>query len=206
MLTRKVCIFVCECFSCERGNWKPSVRLNDHMPISHVDGWYQARVVAVRLKHITTKCIPSHIIGHWNMLTENANRVLVFVSVNLQMCLCWYLYISLTDESKLGYMVIFFFLFHFCFSVRILSVLCGHSFFLSPPQRSMTSDFEGWIYGYESLKQACGRDGGRYNISMSIIDDTFSTRTVCVYLVSSNDLYITSLLSNMFSITKYRFL
>ena len=88
MLTRKVCIFVCECFSCERGNWKPSVRLNDHMPISHVDGWYQARVVAVRLKHITTKCIPSHIIGHWNMLTENANRVLVFVSVNLQMCLC----------------------------------------------------------------------------------------------------------------------
>ena len=30
------------------------------------------------------------------------------------------------------------------FSVRLLSVLCGHSFFSSPPQRPMTSDFEGF--------------------------------------------------------------
>ena len=32
----------------------------------------------------------------------------------------------------------------FFFSVRLLSVLRGHSFFSSPPQRSMTSDFEGF--------------------------------------------------------------
>ena len=32
--------------------------------------------------------------------------------------------------------------FIYIFSVRLLSVLCGHSVFSSPPQRSMTSDFE----------------------------------------------------------------
>ena len=30
------------------------------------------------------------------------------------------------------------------FSVRLLSVLCGHSVFSSPPQRPMTSDCEGF--------------------------------------------------------------
>ena len=37
---------------------------------------------------------------------------------------------------------IFYFLFFY--SVRLLSVLCGHSVFSSPPQRPMTSDFEGF--------------------------------------------------------------
>ena len=32
----------------------------------------------------------------------------------------------------------------FFFSVRLLSVLRGHSFFSSPPQRPMTSNFEGY--------------------------------------------------------------
>ena len=32
----------------------------------------------------------------------------------------------------------------FFFSVRLLSVLLGHSVFSSPPQRPMTSDFEGF--------------------------------------------------------------
>ena len=36
-----------------------------------------------------------------------------------------------------------FFVFLF-FSVRLLSVLCGHLVFSSPPQRPMTSDFEGF--------------------------------------------------------------
>ena len=31
-------------------------------------------------------------------------------------------------------------------SVRLLSVLRGHSFFSSPPQQPMTSDFEGFLY------------------------------------------------------------
>ena len=38
--------------------------------------------------------------------------------------------------------VFFFFFFFFC--VRLLSVLSGHSFFSSPPQRPMTSDFDGF--------------------------------------------------------------
>ena len=37
-----------------------------------------------------------------------------------------------------------YFLFFIFYSVRLLSVLCGHSFFSSPPQRPMTSDFEGF--------------------------------------------------------------
>ena len=35
-------------------------------------------------------------------------------------------------------------IFLFYFSVRLLSVLRGHSFFSSPPQRPMTFDFEGF--------------------------------------------------------------
>ena len=36
-------------------------------------------------------------------------------------------------------------------SVRLLSVLRGHSFFSSPPQRPMTSDFEGFLYQILSI-------------------------------------------------------
>ena len=38
-----------------------------------------------------------------------------------------------------------FFFNNFLFSVRLLSVLRGHSFFSSPPQRPMTSDFKGFL-------------------------------------------------------------
>mgnify|MGYP007091378552 CR=1 FL=1 len=38
-----------------------------------------------------------------------------------------------------------FFFYNFLFSVRLLSVLRGHSFFSSPPQRPMTSDFKGFL-------------------------------------------------------------
>ena len=37
------------------------------------------------------------------------------------------------------------------FCVRLLSVLRGHSFFSSPPQRPMTSDFEGFLYQILSI-------------------------------------------------------
>ena len=41
--------------------------------------------------------------------------------------------------------------FIFYFSIRLLSVLRGHSFFSSPPQRPMTSDFEGFLYQILSI-------------------------------------------------------
>ena len=41
-------------------------------------------------------------------------------------------------------LTIVFCVFYLFFSVRLLSVLRGHSGFSSPPQRSMTSDFEGF--------------------------------------------------------------
>ena len=37
------------------------------------------------------------------------------------------------------------------FCVRLLSLLRGHSVFSSPPQRSMTSDFEGFLYQILSI-------------------------------------------------------
>ena len=37
------------------------------------------------------------------------------------------------------------------FSVRLLSVLQDHSFFSSPPQRPITSDFEGFLYQILSI-------------------------------------------------------
>ena len=51
--------------------------------------------------------------------------------------------------SHISCTLIWSFLFVFCccfFSVRLLSVLRGHSFFSSPPQRPMTSDFERFFY------------------------------------------------------------
>ena len=47
-----------------------------------------------------------------------------------------------TQYSFRLYSVYVFFLFFF--SVRLLSILRGHSVFSSPPQRPMTSDFEGF--------------------------------------------------------------
>ena len=44
--------------------------------------------------------------------------------------------------------LIYFFIFS---NVRLLSVLCGHSVFSSPPQRPMTSDFEGFLYQILSI-------------------------------------------------------
>ena len=42
--------------------------------------------------------------------------------------------------------------FSFCFLAnRLLSVLRGHSFFSFPPQRPMTSDFEGFLYQILSI-------------------------------------------------------
>ena len=38
------------------------------------------------------------------------------------------------------------------FSVRLLSVLRDHAVFSSPPQRPMTSDFEGFVYQILSIK------------------------------------------------------
>ena len=41
--------------------------------------------------------------------------------------------------------------FSFIFSVRLLSLLCDHSVFSSPPQLPMTSDFEGFLYQILSI-------------------------------------------------------
>ena len=41
--------------------------------------------------------------------------------------------------------------YHLFFSVRLLLVLRGHSIFSSPPQRPMTSDFEGFLYQILSI-------------------------------------------------------
>ena len=46
--------------------------------------------------------------------------------------------------STLIIVVLGIFFIYIYFSVRLLSVLCGHSVFSSPPQRPMTSDFEGF--------------------------------------------------------------
>ena len=55
--------------------------------------------------------------------------------------ICW---ISDDIDQNLYLTIVFCFLFVCC--VRLLSVLRGHSFFSSSPQRPMTSDFEGFLY------------------------------------------------------------
>jgi len=41
--------------------------------------------------------------------------------------------------------------FYLFFNVGLLSVISGHSFFSFPPQRPMTSDFEGFLYQILSI-------------------------------------------------------
>ena len=55
---------------------------------------------------------------------------------------CW-----IWHEKNLKWKIIWkvFFFYNFLFSVRLLSVLRGHSFCSSPPQRPMTSDFKGFL-------------------------------------------------------------
>ena len=52
---------------------------------------------------------------------------------------------NVTQHTRKGVRVLkTFFKTYIYFSVRLLSVIRRHSFFPSPPQRSMTSDFEGF--------------------------------------------------------------
>jgi len=59
---------------------------------------------------------------------------------------CAFVYLNITVHPVFKVFIIrrYFFNFYFIFTVRLLSVLRGHSFFPSPPQRPMTSDFEGF--------------------------------------------------------------
>ena len=61
---------------------------------------------------------------------------------------------SWTTIGQRNHVVFFCFVFLFfggVFSVQLLSVLRGHSVFPSPPQRPMTSDFEGFLYQILSI-------------------------------------------------------
>jgi len=51
-----------------------------------------------------------------------------------------YIFQQLNNNLFLKYVLIYF------FNVRLLSVLRGHSFFSSTPQRPMTSDFDGFSF------------------------------------------------------------
>ena len=51
---------------------------------------------------------------------------------------------SLTIYKDVRIKIIYIYILFVCFSVRLLSVLHGHSDCSSPPQRPMTSDFEGF--------------------------------------------------------------
>ena len=64
------------------------------------------------------------------VFTDNFDPNGVNGGVTREMCRFVYIWLS------------FFFIFFFSF--RLLSVLRGHSIFSSPPQRQMTSDFEGF--------------------------------------------------------------
>ena len=72
-----------------------------------------------------------HVVPYRKSLSQSTSTVLRFVIV------C----------DKVGKLIIrisFFVFWGGVFSVRLLSVLRGHSVFSSPPQRPMTSDFEGF--------------------------------------------------------------
>ena len=72
---------------------------------------------------------------HWYLNTTMWSQCLI--------CFMQYSYISVVLLLSLWFEFIFYF-FSIFFSIWLLSVLRGHSVFSSPPQRPITSDFEGF--------------------------------------------------------------
>ena len=76
------------------------------------------------------------------MLTSSRNvEFKEQVSCDVRNSLCYK-----NNSASIYFMLQEKYIFYIFFSVRPLSVLRGHSFFLSPPQRPMTSDFEGFSF------------------------------------------------------------
>ena len=65
------------------------------------------------------------------------SKCLIYVIYPYTPPVCYVLYYLYVDNKPFKYIFIY-------FHVGLLSVLRGHSVFSSPPQRSMTSDFEGF--------------------------------------------------------------
>ena len=93
------------------------LNLNNKSTLTHYK-WYWLYWIIV----IITRCVSS--IGRYEGKTQSMNFLYIIV-----------IYFE--------YIISDCFIFYF-FSVRLLSVLRGHSVFSSPPQRPMTSDFEGF--------------------------------------------------------------
>ena len=84
-------------------------------------------------------------ISHHNYLYFILLRMdLYYASIEINIMFCSVLFGSFD--------ILVFCVFFVCFfSVRLLLVLHGRSFFSSPPQRPMTSDFEGFLYQILSI-------------------------------------------------------
>ena len=74
-----------------------------------------------------------------NIYYQNNSNLLLSCFLTNLICILF------TNDSNLLLSIFLFLNFSkYFFGVRLLSVLCGHSVFPSPPQRPMTSDFEGF--------------------------------------------------------------
>ena len=104
--------------------------------------------------------VSDHFLSHQSMHMENNDiSACLIIVVCKQDVLYWNSYILKTTLNIVTTTLplsLLLFLDEICclyvsFSVRPLSVLRGHSFFSSQPQRPMTSDFEGFLYQILSI-------------------------------------------------------
>ena len=73
-----------------------------------------------------------------------ARHILINYLSNVKIQCCYFLLYSVVMVNRFTKAKGLWWYFFFFFSLRLLSVLPGHSFFSSPPKRPMTSDFEGF--------------------------------------------------------------
>ena len=85
----------------------------------------------------------SSVIVHWDTPGDTVNIVRIVFLIVVS-CIVYVMTYSWTSAGLSGQVKQWMRLFFCCF-------FCGHSIFSSPPQRPMTSDFEGFLYQIVSI-------------------------------------------------------
>ena len=120
---------------------------------------YRTRVHCIHMYHLFCNALVR--VVHWSMKLIREYLVIQYKgpkSTARIFCwhvahLCWHvahqvgfqLILNQSSNRSSHFFIFFIFIFIIILSVRLSSVLRGHSFFSSLPQRPMTSDFEGFL-------------------------------------------------------------
>ena len=125
-----------------------TIRVNEDIPSVHVLKY----TYIYRVNGITTRTIRVYWSKYIKKYFEIRKKSWTDISILYVCCVRIYIWHCLTLFICNFYNIlyIYYFIFYF-FSVRLLSVLRGHTVISSPPQQPMTPDFKGFLYQILSI-------------------------------------------------------